>query len=175
VEGFAGIVNLVAHRYDGGMADQVQHLSQAAYDRLKAEHEDLTTRGRIEIAKKIQAARELGDLSENGDYHAAKEEQGKMEGRIAHLAAVLLDVVIVEADGSGSTVQHGTVVSICYEGDDEHETYLIGSIEERHEDHEVISPTSPLGSSLIGAAVGETVSFAAPAGELKVTIVEIHS
>jgi transcription elongation factor GreA len=155
-----------------GMADQV-HLSQAAFDRLKAEHEDLTTRGRIDIARKIQAARELGDLSENGDYHAAKEEQGKMEGRIAHLAAVLEDVVIVEG-GDSTVVAHGTVVSIRYEGDDDHETYLIGSIEERHDEHEVISPTSPLGSSLIGAAVGETVSFRAPAGELKVTIVEIH-
>jgi transcription elongation factor GreA len=155
------------------MADQVHHLSQAAYDRLKAEHEDLTTRGRIEIARKIQAARELGDLSENGDYHAAKEEQGKMEGRIAHLAAVLEDVVIVEG-GGGDAVAHGSVVSIRYEGDDDVETYLIGSIEERHDEHEVISPTSPLGASLIGASVGQTVSFAAPAGELKVTIVEIE-
>jgi transcription elongation factor GreA len=150
-------------------------LSQAAYDRLKAEHDDLTTRGRIDIARKIQAARELGDLSENGDYHAAKEEQGKMEGRIAHLAGLLLDVEIVEHEGDHDVVTHGTVVSIRYEGDDDTETYLIGSIEERHEEHEVVSPTSPLGSSLMGAATGDTVSFAAPAGELKVEIVEIHT
>jgi transcription elongation factor GreA len=156
------------------MADQV-HLSPAAYERLKTEHEDLTTRGRIEIAKKIQAARELGDLSENGDYHAAKEEQGKMEGRIAHLAALLEDVVIVETEAGHEVVQHGTVVSIRYEGDDEIETYLVGSIEERHDEHEVISPTSPLGSALIGASVGETVSFAAPAGTLKVVVAEIHT
>jgi transcription elongation factor GreA len=156
------------------MPDQV-HLSQAAYDRLKSEYDDLTTRGRIEIAKKIQTARELGDLSENGDYHAAKEEQGKMEGRIAHLKFVLDDVVIVEAESGHEVVQHGTVVSIRYEGDDDVETYLIGSIEERHEEHEVISPSSPMGRALIGAAVGETVSFAAPAGELKVTIAEIHT
>jgi transcription elongation factor GreA len=156
------------------MADQV-HLSKAAHDRLQAEYDDLTTRGRIEIAKKIQTARELGDLSENGDYHAAKEEQGKMEGRIAHLSALLEDVVIVETEGGHTTVQHASVVSIRYEGDDEVETYLIGSIEERHDEHEVISPSSPLGAALIGAAVGETVSFDAPAGTLKVTIVDIHT
>jgi len=67
-----------------------QKLSREAYDRLKAEHDDLTTRGRIEIAKKIETARELGDLSENGDYHAAKEEQGKMEGRIIHRTRVTM-------------------------------------------------------------------------------------
>ena len=78
------------------MADD-QHLSRAAYDRLKAEHDDLTTRGRVEIARKIETARELGDLSENGDYHAAKEEQGKMEGRIRHLEALLENAEIVEA------------------------------------------------------------------------------
>jgi len=75
---------------------QTHHLSQSAYDRLKAEYDDLTTRGRIEIARKIETARELGDLSENGDYHAAKEEQGKMEGRIRHLTALLDGAEIVE-------------------------------------------------------------------------------
>ena len=75
-------------------------LSRAAYERLQAELDDLTTRGRIEIARKIETARELGDLSENGDYHAAKEEQGKMEGRIRHLEALLERAEIVE-DAAG--------------------------------------------------------------------------
>ena len=75
-------------------------LSQAAYDRIKAEHDDLVTRGKIDIARKIEAARELGDLSENGDYHAAKEEQGKMAGRINHLANLLENGVIVESSAS---------------------------------------------------------------------------
>ena len=153
----------------------VHHLSQGTFDRLSAELEELTSHGRTDIARKIQAARELGDLSENGDYHAAKEEQGKMEGRIAHLAGLLLDVEIVEHEGDHDVVTHGTVVSIRFEGDDGTETYLIGSIEERHEEHEVVSPTSPLGASLMGASPGDTVSFAAPAGELKVEIVEIHT
>jgi transcription elongation factor GreA len=152
---------------------QTHHLSQAAYDRLKAEYQDLTTRGRVEIAHKIEVARELGDLSENGDYHAAKEEQGKMEGRIRQLSVMLENAEIVQAD-NGEHVSHGSVVAIRYAGDDEVERYLIGSIEERHDDLEVISPSSPLGEALIGAGPGESVTFTAPTGaELQVEIVSI--
>jgi transcription elongation factor GreA len=152
---------------------QTHHLSQAAYDRLQAEYEDLTTRGRVEIARKIEAARELGDLSENGDYHAAKEEQGKMEARIRQLSVMLENAEIVQAD-NGEHVSHGSVVAIRYAGDDEVERYLIGSIEERHDDLEVISPSSPLGEALIGAGPGDSVSFTAPTGaELQVEIVSI--
>ena len=153
------------------------HLSQEAFDRLKTEHDDLTTRGRIEIAKKIEAARELGDLSENGDYHAAKEEQGKMEGRIIHLAKLIENAEIVEmGDGSNqaTTVQAGCVVSIRYEGDDEVEKYLIGSIEERRDGLTVMSPGSPLGKALLGASAGDEVDFEAPGGLLKVTVVAIE-
>ena len=152
---------------------QTHHLSQAAFDRLKAEHHDLTTRGRVEIARKIEVARELGDLSENGDYHAAKEEQGKMEGRIAHLAQMIENAEIVEADSS-DVVSHGSVVGIRYEGDDDVERYLVGSIEERHDDLDVISPSSPLGAALLGSAPGDAVTFTAPTGaELKVEVVEV--
>ena len=152
---------------------QTHHLSQAAYDRLQAEYENLTTHGRVEIARKIEAARELGDLSENGDYHAAKEEQGKMEGRIRQLSVMLENAEIVQAD-NGEHVSHGSVVAIRYAGDDEVERYLIGSIEERHDDLEVISPSSPLGEALIGAGPGDSVTFTAPTGaELQVEIVSI--
>ena len=149
-------------------------LTQAAYDRLKAEHDDLTTRGRVDIARKIETARELGDLSENGDYHAAKEEQGKMEGRIMHLGAILENHVIVEAGGT-SEVRVGSVVTIRYDGDTDTERYLIGSIEERSEDHEVMSPGSPLGSALLGSKVGDAVSYETPTGAtLSVEIVGIE-
>ncbi len=154
-----------------------QKLSREAFDRLKAEHDDLTTRGRIEIAKKIEAARELGDLSENGDYHAAKEEQGKMEGRIIHLANLIENAEIVDVtaiDHGDLTVQAGCVVSIRYEGDDEPEKYLIGSIEERRDGVTVMSPGSPLGQALIGASEGDTVTFEAPNGPLNVTVDEIE-
>lgn len=149
------------------------HLSQAAYDRLKEEHHDLTTRWRIEIAHKIEAARELGDLKENGDYHAAKDEQGKTEARIAQLAALIEDAVIVEA-GASDVVMAGAIVSVTYEGDDEVERYLVGSIEERHDDVEVLTPGSPLGESLMGSKVGDEVQFEAPAGALTVKIVAIE-
>ena len=152
---------------------QTHHLSQAAFDRLQAEHDDLTTRGRVEIASKIEAARELGDLSENGDYHAAKEEQGKMEGRIRQLAFMLENAEIIEGD-AGDQVSHGSVVAIRYEGDDDVERYLVGSIEERHDDLDVISPSSPLGEALIGSAPGDEVTFTAPTGaELTVEVVAI--
>jgi transcription elongation factor GreA len=152
-----------------------QHLSQAAYDRLRAEHDDLVTRGRVDIARKIEAARELGDLSENGDYHAAKEEQGKMEGRIRQLASMIENAQIVEA-GAEDEVAPGRVVGIRYEGDDEVERYLVGSIEERHDDLDVISPGSPLGSALIGQRAGAKVQFEAPTGAaLTVEVVTIES
>ena len=154
---------------------QTHHLSQAAYDRLKAEHEDLTTRGRVEIARKIEAARELGDLSENGDYHAAKEEQGKMEARIRQLVDMLENAEIVSTADNGGHVAHGSVVAIRYEGDDEVERFLVGSIEERHHDLDVISPSSPLGEALIGSAPGDSVTFTAPTGaELRVEVVSLE-
>jgi transcription elongation factor GreA len=147
-------------------------LSQAAYDRLKAEYDDLTTRGRVDIARTIETARELGDLSENGDYPAAKEEQGTMEGRIMRLSGLLDNAVIVEAQATGK-VATGSIVTIRYQGDDDTERYLLGSIEERHDDLEVISPGSPLGQALLGASVGDTVDSAAPGGVLKVDVVEV--
>ncbi len=157
------------------MAD-VQRLSQTAYERLKADHDDLTTRGRIDIARKIEVARELGDLKENGDYHAAKEEQGKMEGRIALLKKLLLDVEIVDGI-TGDVVDAGCVVGIRYEGDaeDEVEKYLYGSIEERREGFTVMSPGSPLGAALLGAKVGDVVKYLAPGGELSVEVVSIEA
>ena len=154
------------------MADN--QLTQATYDRLKEEHDDLTTRGRIDIARKIEAARELGDLSENGDYHAAKEEQGKMEGRIMFLAKMLETAEIVEGGGS-DVVGAGSVVELRYEGDDDTEKYLVGSIEERREGLDNLSPGSPLGEALMGASAGDTVSFETPAGgSLNVEVVSVE-
>ncbi len=148
------------------------HLSPAAYERLKAELDDLTTRGRIDIATTIQRAREMGDLSENADYHAAREDQGRMEARIRQLQALVDSAVIVESSDQGQ-VAPGSIVALRYEGDEEVERYLIGSIEERPDGLPVISPQSPLGQALVGRRVGETVEYQAPSGTLKVEIVEI--
>jgi transcription elongation factor GreA len=153
---------------------RTKQLSQETFDRLQEEHVDLTTRGRIDIARKIETARELGDLSENGDYHAAKEEQGKMEGRIMFLAKTLEDAEIVQATADG-TVQTGSIVELRYEGDDDTEKYLFGSIEERQEGMENLSPGSPLGEALKGAKAGKTVSFKTPAGgKMSVEVVSVE-
>ncbi len=150
-------------------------LSRDAYERLQAELDDLVTRGRIDVASKIEQARELGDLSENGDYHAAKDEQGHMEGRIRQLEALLEDAEILEAPKPG-VVGPGTVVTIVYEGDDDDdaERYLVGHIEERSGDLDVVSPTAPLGAALIGARAGDTVAYEAPNGELRVRVLEVE-
>ncbi len=152
------------------------HLTRETYDRLRAELDDLTTRGRVEIATAIESARALGDLSENGDYHAAKDAQGKMESRIRQLQRLLKRATVVNGDrDSDGTVTPGTVVTLRYEGDDEDETthFFVGSIEERQGDLTVVSPGSPLGQALLGHAAGDAVEYAAPGGTLRVEIVDI--
>ena len=150
-------------------------LTQATHERLVAEFEDLTTRGRVEIAQQIEAARALGDLSENGDYHAAKDAQGKMETRIRQLQAMLKRVEIVDETGSDDgSVSLGSTVTLRYEGDEEDDTqtFFVGSIEERQSNLPVISPSSPLGQVLIGRTAGDAVEYQAPGGMLKVHIVD---
>ena len=148
-------------------------ISQDAHDRLSAELQDLTTRGRIDIADKIEAARKLGDLSENGDYHAAKEEQGKMQGRIVHLTRILKDAKIIDGDSGADDVIQGSVVTVLYDGDDEPERFLVGEIEERRGDLMVVSPGSPMGEALLGTSEGDCVEFHSPAGRQRVTVVEV--
>ncbi|MDQ6838990.1 MAG: transcription elongation factor GreA [Actinomycetota bacterium] len=149
-------------------------LTRDTYERLAAELDDLRTRGRVEIARAIEAARALGDLSENGDYHAAKDTQGKMEARVRQLAATLSDARIVDSTaGATGEVTPGVIVSLRYVGDDDVERYLIGSIEERGEGVSVVSPASPLGQVLMGAKAGDRVSYQAPSGPLEVDVVAV--
>lgn len=151
------------------------HLSQEAYDRLRAELEDLTTRGRVDIAQTIETARELGDLKENADYHAARDDQGRMEARIRQLQSLVDHAVIVDSSQTSDTVAAGSVVSLRYEGDDDADRFLVGSIEERRDDVAVVSPQSPLGQALIGRRKGDVVTYQAPGGNLKVEIVDIET
>jgi transcription elongation factor GreA len=153
-------------------------LSRDAYDRLVAELEDLTTRGRVEVAQKIEAARSLGDLSENGDYHAAKDAQGHMELRIRQLEALLKDAVVSGDTGDVGTVGPGSVVTLRYVGDadEDAEEYLVGSVEERREGLAVISTESPLGKALLGRRAGpEPVTYEAPNGRLTVFLVDVRA
>ncbi len=151
-------------------------LSPETYERLQAELDDLKTRGRIEIAKAIEAARALGDLSENGDYHAAKDTQGKMEARIRQLQATLEDAQVVQGVGSDGIIDVGATVWLRYEGDDDVERFLIGSIEERQEGVSVISPESALGQALRGHKQGDRVEYETPTGaRLTVEVVEVGS
>lgn len=143
-------------------------LSRTTYDRLKAEFEDLTTRGRIELAEKIERAREEGDLKENAGYHAAKDEQGHMEGRIRLLEHLLESAEVVDSC---------PIYTFVYEGDsdDMAETYLIGHIEEQPPDGvEVMGPESPLGEALLGAGEGELVRYQAPGGEMGVRVLKVE-
>ena len=152
-------------------------LSRAAYERLVAELDDLTTRGRVDIAQKIEAARALGDLSENGDYHAAKDSQGHMELRIRQLEALLKDAIVTDDVGDVDTVGPGSVVRLRYDGDTDNdaEDFLVGSVEERREGLAVISTESPLGKALLGRKAGaEPITYDAPHGQLTVFLLDVR-
>jgi transcription elongation factor GreA len=153
--------------------DRTTKLSLQAHRRLTEELAERSGPTRRQISELIERARELGDLKENGDYHAAKNEQGLNEARIRQLEAVLKYAVVVEAT-IADKVETGTVVEVRMEGDDEPSTYLIGSIEERGTGYDVISPGSPLGKALLGHAAGDVVTFEAPAGTFDVEIVAIR-
>ena len=145
-------------------------LTQDAYDRLKSELEQLETVGRTEIAKRIEIAREEGDLRENGGYHAAKEEQGKIEARIRELSAKLKDAVVGEAPDVKNGIAAGMVVTAKILGDEE--VFLLGSREMAGDaDIDVYSEGSPLGQAIVGKQIGESTQYTAPNG--KVIPVEI--
>jgi transcription elongation factor GreA len=148
-------------------------LTQEAFDRLQAEFDRRSGELRTEITRRIEAAREEGDLKENGGYHAAKEEQGKNEARIRQLRQLLENASVGEAPTADGTVQAGMVVEIRFPGDEDTERFLLGHREANaHSDIDVYSTTSPLGSAVLGQAVGGTVSYPTPNGkQLSVEIV----
>ena len=149
-------------------------LSAAAHERLVTELAHRSGPLRREISERIERARELGDLKENADYDAAKNEQGLNEARVRQLEAMLRDAVIVEG-GGGEIVESGVIVEVRVAGDDDTQSYLIGSIEERHDDYDVLSTSAPMGQSILGHRAGDTVSYETPRGQsLDVEIVSIR-
>jgi transcription elongation factor GreA len=140
-------------------------LTQDAFDRLSAQLKELVD-NRPAMAREINDRREEGDLKENGGYHAARDEQGKQEARIAQLEVILRNAKVGAAPTADGTAGPGSVVTVLFDGDDDTETFLIGSREEAGTtDIEVYSAASPLGKALTGAAEGATVSYDTPNGK----------
>ena len=170
-----------APAYDGAMpqTNDTIWLTQDAYDKLAAELEYLKTEGRAAVSGKIGAARAEGDLSENGGYHAAREEQGQMEGRITQLEHMLREAKVGQAPASGDEVTAGSLVTVAYFGDEsDTETFLLGSREMlgvgSRVDTQVYSPQSPLGGAVLGAHVGDDVAYVAPSGKtIELTILTV--
>ena len=144
--------------------DNVTWLTQEAYDRLKSELDYLSGPGRVEIAKKIEAARDEGDLKENGGYHAAKDEQGQREGRINQLTHIVQNARVGEPPRTDGVVGPGMTVTVRFGADDDEVTFLLASREESGSPIDVYSPRSPLGSAISGMKVGETASYTLPNG-----------
>ncbi|GGP51183.1 transcription elongation factor GreA [Streptomyces melanogenes] len=146
-------------------SDNVTWLTQEAYDQLKAELEYLSGPARTEIAVKIAAAREEGDLRENGGYHAAKEEQGKMELRVRQLTQLLEHAKVGETPAADGVVAPGMVVTIAFDGDeDDTLEFLLASREYASTEIETYSPQSPLGSGVNGKKIGEDAEYELPNG-----------
>ena len=147
-------------------SENVTWLTQEAYNQLKAELEYLSGPARTEIAAKIAAAREEGDLRENGGYHAAKEEQGKQELRVRQLTQLLENAKVGEAPAAEGVVAPGMVVTIAFDGDeDDTLTFLLASREYASGDIETYSPQSPLGTGVNGKKVGEDAEYELPNGK----------
>ena len=155
---------------------QVHWLTQESYDRLMAEKEALIA-NRPVIAAEINERREEGDLKENGGYHAAREEQGRQEGRIRQLEELLRNAEIGEAPDSDAGIGIGSVVRVQYVGDDDEEKFLIGSREiAATTDLQVYSPESAIGEALMGHKTGDEVTYETPTGaKITVQIVEVEA
>lgn len=142
-------------------------LTQEAFDRFSVELENLRGPVRSDIVERISASREEGDLKENGGYHAAKEEQGKIEARIRQLEEMLRLAEVGETPPDDGVVEPGMLVTTRFAGDDHTRTFLLGAREMQSttDGLEVFSPQSPLGVAISGAKKGDQVTYTAPNGK----------
>ena len=154
------------------MTEPSTWLTPAAHAKLQAELEELSTVGRIEISARIAEAREHGDLRENAEYDAAKNEQGLMEARIRKLTHLLDNSEVREVENSG-LVEVGTVVTVIDDDEDEFE-FFVAPAENKVAGMILASPQSPLGDALIGAAPGDEVSYEAPGGTFTYRIAAVR-
>ena len=156
-------------------------LTQEAYDKLQSELDQLSGPGRAEVAAKIAAAREEGDLRENGGYHAAREEQGQREARIRQLSDMLRRAQVGEAPSDADEVGPGVQVTVAFFGDEsDTDTFVLGSrellgLDDAVDSTNVYSPQSPLGAAILGKRKGDEASYEAPNGKaIEVTIVDVQ-
>jgi transcription elongation factor GreA len=161
-------------------ATQTVWLTQEAYDKLQGELDQLSGPGRAQITAKIAAAREEGDLSENGGYHAAREEQGHQEARIRQLTDMLRRAQVAEPPATDE-VAPGSRVTVAFDGDEsDTDTFVLGSrellgLDGGVETANVYSPQSPLGAAILGKRPGDAVSYVAPNGRsINVTVVQVE-
>jgi transcription elongation factor GreA len=156
------------------MEQKRTQMTPSAHKRLKDELDHLEGEGRQKVIDEIASARAHGDLSENAEYHAAREQQGFQEARVRQIKQMLESAEIIEADDD-ATVKPGKIVTIRWKGDDESETYLLGLREEKGGEHDVLTPESPIGRSLVGKNAGDKVVAEIPAGEREIEILEVRS
>jgi transcription elongation factor GreA len=162
-------------------ATQTIWLTQDAYDKLQGELEQLSGPGRADVTAKIAAARDEGDLRENGGYHAAREEQGKQEARIRQLTDMLRRAEVGESPANADQVGPGTRVTIAFDGDEsDTDTFLLGSREvlglDDDLDTNVYSPQSPLGAAILGKSKGDKATYEAPNGrKINVTVIKVEA
>jgi len=151
-------------------------LTKEGYQALKKEIEDLSTRRRREVAERIKTAREFGDIAENAEYDAAKNEQGLMEARIRSIQTMLRDPEIVEAPATADEVGPGMIVTVKpLDLEDEDETYLLAEhAEEKAPGARTVTTSSPFGSALMGASEGDEVSYEAPGGTFRYRVVSFE-
>ena len=155
------------------MADQI-YLTAEGAEKMKAELAELKGPQRIEMAQRLRSAIQMGDLSENADYHKAKEDQGFLEGRIKELEYLLHHAIIVDtSEVSRDSVQVGTRVTIQEEGE-EPETYLMVGASEADPRNGRISNESPIGAALFGKKVGDTAIAHTPGGQIQFKILKIE-
>jgi transcription elongation factor GreA len=158
------------------MSDKPAYLTRDGRTRLEAELEDLVTNGRKQVAERIGAAKELGDISESGEYEDAKNSQAHLEGRIREIKSILSRAQIIdeEGNGQGHEVRVGSKVTVRVDGEDDEETWtIVGSAEAKPREGK-ISNESPLGAAMLGKRKNQKVTVQTPSGQMKLTIIKIN-
>ncbi|MGH2718969.1 MAG: transcription elongation factor GreA [Actinomycetota bacterium] len=146
-------------------------VSPETFTRWEQELKELTSDGRAAMSERLQRAREFGDIRENADYDAARDEQAMMEARIRHLQHMIKQAVVREGPATTDLAAPGVVVTILEEGESDTEEYLLASTaEEKLPGIRTITTSSPLGSALMGKKVGDRAQVAAPGGSFTVEV-----